>query len=875
MGMEGVPRWWFKVLGRLRLSQNLNGNLKFFSKSVLTKSYHRDRPSYRTKPSLFRSVEIHANRLMLHVCMYRRFYRMSFARRVLAMRRRQQDKAGKSLVQKDQKDQKDRQATEIAAPVLGSESHDALSAQAYWLALVVFCAVLAVYLATAYPSNSGGDSGELTVAACNWGVAHPPGYPTYTMLAGLATRLLSGTRAYRINMMNCVLGACAAALLSLTASRLARGVSWAGLASAAWFAFNPTVWLYSTQGEVFALNNALCSLMAFLLAQYYAVDAREKALDVPDTESENKGQVQTCKRLCGSATGLVCLGAFVCGLAMTNQHTTVFYVLATALSVTFSLYARSKLSAVLVVALVSCVVLGMTPYIYMVVSAHMQAMDSWGDQRTLAGFLHHFLRREYGTFQLAADSIGNDPGMRARLLIYLKVLLEESLYAPPVLAIFGLFWLLLERPRSWRVACTATMLASYLLYVAVFHYLANLDLKPLFLGVQARFWMQANLYVFLWAGLGLEYLSVTVWRLFVSRLSSSSSSVSTSSTSSSTSLPPSDKASWLWPGNLACCGLGVMFAGLQLGLHYGQLDHSDMWGFHTQGEVQLRAFPKDSIVLLNGDLNNNVIKYMQQCEGIRPDLRLLSVQLMTWDWFVPMQSHHYPGVVFPGNKYHPWQPGDFSILQFLEKNFRKFSIFLCGPWKEGDETWREGFTTVPFGLCERIFRKGKEPKNWTDYTMRSLKGLPIYKDLPAWQPGKYGPETWEHVLYSDIWMRHQYIMSYTSFMSNKNLSDIPLLRLAKKMADDLFVPEMEHVLRASDYRAGGIIYGQYSEVLKKEKREDEFRSATRSMMALWKRYLNLTRDQGQSSEEATQIAAFVDGKFNPYSGTHVSQEDMP
>ncbi|CAM9250691.1 unnamed protein product, partial [Heterosigma akashiwo] len=30
-------------------------------------------------------------------------------------------------------------------------------------------------------------------------------------------------------------------------------------------------------------------------------------------------------------------------------------------------------------------------------------IDSWGDQRTLEGFLRHFLRQEYGTFQLASD----------------------------------------------------------------------------------------------------------------------------------------------------------------------------------------------------------------------------------------------------------------------------------------------------------------------------------------------------------------------------------------------------------------------------------------------------------------------------------------
>ena len=47
-----------------------------------------------------------------------------------------------------------------------------------------FAAVAAVYLLTLYPSVPGGDSGELLAEACQFGVAHPPGYPTFILLSG-------------------------------------------------------------------------------------------------------------------------------------------------------------------------------------------------------------------------------------------------------------------------------------------------------------------------------------------------------------------------------------------------------------------------------------------------------------------------------------------------------------------------------------------------------------------------------------------------------------------------------------------------------------------------------------------------------------------
>lgn len=44
---------------------------------------------------------------------------------------------------------------------------------------------------------------------------------------------------------------------------------------------------------------------------------------------------------------------------------------------------------------------GLLPYVYLPVSSYLnRARWTWGDQTTLLGFLTHFLREEYGTFNL-------------------------------------------------------------------------------------------------------------------------------------------------------------------------------------------------------------------------------------------------------------------------------------------------------------------------------------------------------------------------------------------------------------------------------------------------------------------------------------------
>ena len=80
---------------------------------------------------------------------------------------------------------------------------------------LLFAVVFAIYAFTAFPSIAGGDSGELVAEACHLGVAHPPGYPLFTLLVHAAVQLpIEGTTpGWRANMLCCFCGAMAAALL--------------------------------------------------------------------------------------------------------------------------------------------------------------------------------------------------------------------------------------------------------------------------------------------------------------------------------------------------------------------------------------------------------------------------------------------------------------------------------------------------------------------------------------------------------------------------------------------------------------------------------------------------------------------------------------
>ncbi|XP_073206124.1 protein O-mannosyl-transferase TMEM260 isoform X3 [Lepidochelys kempii] len=175
-------------------------------------------------------------------------------------------------------------------------------------------AVAAAYAATLPPSVPGGDSGELITAAYELGVAHPPGYPLFTLLAKLVIGLFPfGSIAYRVNLFCGLLGAAAASLLYYTVFRLSGSYA-GGILAAGVFSFSRLTWQWSITAEVFSLNNLFVGLLMMLTVHF------EEAATAKERSKISK------------------VGAFCCGLSLCNQHTIVLYVLCIVLWVLFQLF---------------------------------------------------------------------------------------------------------------------------------------------------------------------------------------------------------------------------------------------------------------------------------------------------------------------------------------------------------------------------------------------------------------------------------------------------------------------------------------------------------------------------------------------------------
>src|SRR5437763_16284396 len=84
----------------------------------------------------------------------------------------------------------------------------------------VFIAALMLYARTLAPTVTLVDSGELMLAAHTLGVAHPPGFPLYVLLAHFFTGLPIGSVAARVNFASALFAALAAAMLTLVVAEM-------------------------------------------------------------------------------------------------------------------------------------------------------------------------------------------------------------------------------------------------------------------------------------------------------------------------------------------------------------------------------------------------------------------------------------------------------------------------------------------------------------------------------------------------------------------------------------------------------------------------------------------------------------------------------
>jgi hypothetical protein len=144
-----------------------------------------------------------------------------------------------------------------------------------WLPEIgVGIAGLALYGSTLAPSVLPADAGEFQLVGSTLGLAHPPGYALYTLLAKLATLAPVGDPAGRVNALSVIFSALTLVLLARLVRQMAipegssRGVYWAAILAAAALGGSPTFWVQATTANIRSLNGLLTAALLLLAMRY-------------------------------------------------------------------------------------------------------------------------------------------------------------------------------------------------------------------------------------------------------------------------------------------------------------------------------------------------------------------------------------------------------------------------------------------------------------------------------------------------------------------------------------------------------------------------------------------------------------------------------
>jgi hypothetical protein len=288
------------------------------------------------------------------------------------------------------------------------------------------------------------DSGELAVACGTLGIAHPPGYPLYTLLGRLFCILHPGEIIQAVSFLSVVCGIGSAIFFFLTCRILFSSLHpgdrktsltlVAAAMSGMLLLYSPQVWILSVTNEVYALHLLFLSAITFLVTR-----ARFTA---------GRSDIRT-----------FALIAYIVGLSFCNHSSTIFVAAAIMLWVIADRSLRRQFSRLATTAAIMLPI-AISSYLYLPIRASQSPLLNWGNPSTFENFIRHASGWQYRTWMF------NKPFDEhiSSMLDLIRMTVTEFPIALIIPALFGLIHLF-KRDRILS-ACLLVILVLNIVFAA-------------------------------------------------------------------------------------------------------------------------------------------------------------------------------------------------------------------------------------------------------------------------------------------------------------------------------------------------------------------------------------------------------------------------
>lgn len=230
----------------------------------------------------------------------------------------------------------------------------------------IFILTLILYLVTSYPTVAFIDSGELAIVNWTLGIAHPTGYPLYTVLGHIFSFLPQRLIATQ-SLFGSLCTATAVAVLFFTLAGFARRRQISHVVASAIsslvFAIAPLIWSQGITNEVYGLHLLFICLMLYFLSRPF------------------------------SGRNLI-IYSYLVGLSFGNHLSTILTVPA------FLVYAflnrgRLKEAPRAIWLSLGAIAISTTIYLYLPIRSSLDPLMNWGEPANWASFIRHVSGWQY------------------------------------------------------------------------------------------------------------------------------------------------------------------------------------------------------------------------------------------------------------------------------------------------------------------------------------------------------------------------------------------------------------------------------------------------------------------------------------------------
>ncbi len=545
-----------------------------------------------------------------------------------------------------------------------------------FFSILSFFIPFAVYFKTLAPSVSFIDTGELAAVCVKLGVAHPTGYPLFTLIGRIFSLLPFGEEVFRLNLMCAILTSFALVVFFNLLVFLISEVNLEqekkdkkfilldskfgnltiyliSLSGTLILAFSNTYWDISNSLEVYSLHQLLVISIIFIMLkaanESYKKDSRADVYWI--------------------------LFAFLVGLSFTNHLSTIFMSVG-CFYLYFAINRFNSNSYKRLAIMIVPFIIAFSVYIYFPIRADNQVL-SWGYPANWNNFVRHFTGKQFSVWMFSSTEVTSK-----QFKYFISSYPKEFYYFPLLLAIFGLIKIFNQQRKLFYY--------TFLLFGFNVLYAINYDIHDI-----DSYFILAYIVSTIWITFGLIF--------FVERFKSISLKFAIAS---------------------------IFIVLIPLYANYKENDESSNYYVRDYTfNVFKSAKPNSMIISTQWDFFVSASIYYQYIKGERSDLIIIDKELLRRSWYIRHVQLHFP-IIYERSKL------EFETYYAELLKFEKETSRYTNPKTESDRNDLAKINTAFMALLNSLIENNINDKNiYTTFEIEDNQAEKFAKEYIRVQEG--------------------------------------------------------------------------------------------------------------------------------------------